>query len=312
MRFGIVLFVTTVGVSATLVGCSRRTQELHGAATDASHAATSTSPTAIPSSEDPLAMPVASIEAVVNPEGAPVYSGPTGSIEGTILVKGPDAPDLPNVRATVCPAAMDTYGKLFRAGPARPDGLRPLADAVVAVTGYQGFYIPERERAARVTITPNCAYPTRTIAMTFGQWLEVSNDSKQPFGPYLEYVVEGAVRVAPPQQAGEPVKVYPPRAGYFSMRDRLQPYVHEDIYVLRQPLHAVTDLVGHFRIDGVPIGQMKVNTKLYVIESEASAEVEVRENVVQNVELVLTYAPKPPAKPPADAGNPGRRLSPND
>jgi hypothetical protein len=315
MRKETLILVTAVGALATAVGCSRHRPEPTPPAGDAGAAASlsSSAPAASAAPEDPQAMPAASIAAVVNPDGVPAYNGPTGSVEGTVLVKGPDSPDVPGVSAPLCPAALDTYGKLFRAGQARADGLRPLADAVVVVIGYEGrgYYIPEKDPAARVTVTPNCAYPTRTIAMTFGQWLEVSNDSKQPFGPYLEYVVGGAVRIAPPQQAGEPVKVYPPRAGHLSMRDRLQPYVHEDVWVFRHPLHAVTDLAGHFRIDGVPLGPLKVGAELTATGSKTTAEVDVRENVVQNVELVLTYEPKP-VRAMTDGGRPGRHLSPND
>lgn len=308
MRIESVLFlvaVTGVGALTALVGCSHRNR------TDGiADAGATRYPATIPSSDDPLAMPVASIESVVNPQGGPAYTGAVGAVEGTVLVRGPDAPDVPDVSSPLCPAAMDTYGKLFRAGPSRADGLRPLADVLVVVTGYEGYYIPEKDRAARVTITAGCAYPTRTIDMTFGQWLEVSNDSTQPFAPYLEYVVQGAVRIAPPKQAGDPAKVYPPRAGHFVMRDRMQPYVREDVWVFRHPLHAVTDLAGHFRIDGVPTGALKVGAELVPIESKTSADVQVRENVVQNVELVLTYAPKPARV--VDAGRPGRHLPPND
>src|SRR5260370_33975029 len=134
--------VTFVGAAAFLVGC---------------HGGTSTSGTSVPQDgESPstaiarpkvtapsngLAVPSASVVAVVNPEALPVSDGPTGIVEGTVLVRGPDAPPLPNLDVAACPAALDTYGKLFRAGPPRDDGLRPLADAVVAVTGYAGHYV---------------------------------------------------------------------------------------------------------------------------------------------------------------------------
>jgi hypothetical protein len=263
----------------------------------------------MPSSDDPLAMPADKVAAVVNPDNAPPYSGPAGSIEGTVYVKGPAAPDVPDVSAPLCPAAMDTYGKLFRAGPPRADGLRPLADALVVVTGYTGFFVPEKDNAAHVAIGTNCAYPTRTIALTFGQWLEVVNDSKQPFGPFLEGVLQGAVRVTPPERAGDPVKVYPPRAGHFVMHDRLQPFVREDVWVLRHPLHAVTDLEGHFRIDGIPVGSLKLGVELAAIQAHEVADIEVRANVVQSAEMVLTYTPKPP---PVASARPGRHLPPND
>lgn len=238
-----------------------------------------------------LAVPSASVAAVVNPEALPVYDGPIGIVEGTVLVQGPDAPQLPNLDVSPCPAALDMYGKLFRAGPPRDDGLRPLADAVVVVTGYAGHYVPEKDEAQRVTIGTSCAYPRRTIALTYGQRLEIANDTRLPFAPYLEGIFLAAVMIAPPEQNGEPVKLYPPHVGRFSLRDRMQPFVREEVYVLRQPLHAVSDSRGHFRIDRVPTGMLKVGANLAVIGSEAQKDVEVRENVVQNVEIVLTYSP---------------------
>jgi hypothetical protein len=263
-----------------------------------------------------LPMPSASVAAVVNPANLPVYDGPTGSVEGTVLVRGPESPNVP-VDPRGCPAAMDTYGKLFRAGPARPDGLRPLADAVVVVTGYAGAYIPEPEEAQRVTISPSrCGYPLRTIAMTFGQRLEISNDSKLSFAPYLEGTFQPAVMIAPPERNGEPVKLYPPQTGWFGLRDRMQPFVRNDVFVLRNPLHAVSDLAGHFRVDGVPVGKLKVGARLPPVGSEAEVDVEVRPNVVESVEVVLTYTPQDLVK--ADAGikrwpvDGGPRLNPND
>jgi hypothetical protein len=246
---------------------------------------------------------------VVNPGHLPAYDGPVGAIEGTVLVQGPDAPN-EDIDVHGCPAALDTYGKMFRAGPARPDGLRPLADALVVVKDYKGF-IPEKNEAQRITVTPACGYPARTIALTFGQRLEVANDSSLPFAPLLEGMFMPAVMIAPPQQAGEPVKIYPPRADYYGLRDRLQPYVRGDVYVLRQPLHGVSDSSGHFRIAGVPVGKVKVGARLAAIGSQTAKEVDVRENVVENAELVLTYAPKAAAAA-GKQGAAARSLPPND
>lgn len=222
----------------------------------------------------------------------PAYTGPTGSIEGTVLVRGPDAPDVPNLDVRACPAALDTYGKLFRAGPRRADGARPLADAIVVVTGYAGYYLPEKSDVQRVTIRANCAYPLRSIVLTFGQRLDIANDSKLPFAPYLEGAPLLTVMIAPPEQKGEPAKVFLPRADYFPLRDQLQKFVRGDVYVLRQPLHAVTDMAGHFRIDDVPTGKLKVGARLAAVLGEAVQDVDVRAGIVENVELVLTFAPK--------------------
>ena len=220
----------------------------------------------------------------------PAYDGPTGSIDGTVVVVGPDAPDVPNVDVRACPAALDTYGKLFRAGPRGRDGARPLADAIVVVTGYSG-YLPEKSDVRRVAITQRCAYPERSIALTFGQRLDIANDSALPFAPYIEGAPQLTVMVAQPRHEGEPVRLYPARADFFILRDQLQTFVRGDVYVLRQPLHAVTDLQGHFRIDGVPAGRAQIGARLAALLGEAGRSVDVRANETQTVELVLKYSP---------------------
>jgi hypothetical protein len=253
-------------------------------AADASHAT------------DPLAIPSASVAAVVNPNHVPAYAGPTGVVDGTVRIVGPDAPEVPGLSFRACPAAIDMYAKAFRSGVPREDGSRALADALVVVTGYTG-YIEEKDPAVRVTVDRTCSYPARTIAMTFGQRLEVMNDTKLPFGPYLEDTYNPIIRVAPPQNAGDPVRIYPPRADYFRLRDRLQSFIHEDVYVLRQPLHAVTDLTGHFRITGVPVGHVTVSARLPTIGSDSARDIEVRTGAATNVDLTLTYTPPKPAAP---------------
>lgn len=238
-----------------------------------------------------LPVPSGSVDAVVNPANLPAYDGPTGSVEGTVFVNGPEPPDVPGVDAKSCPAALDTYGKLFRVGPPRADGLRPVADAVVVVTGYSNSFIPAKGDAERVVIGANCGYSARTVAMTFGQRLEIANDSKLAFAPVLSGAPRAAIMIAPPLQNGDPVRLYPPRPGHFMLGDQIQPFVREVVLVLRQPLHAVTDRGGHYRIDGVPTGKLKVGADLEAIAGQEQKDVDVRPNVVEQVNFVLTYAP---------------------
>ncbi|MDP9033461.1 MAG: hypothetical protein M3O50_01535 [Myxococcota bacterium] len=302
---GLVGVVTLVGALAPFVGCRRDAPKADIVATDT--VPTSDAASGAPSTEpaNGLPIPAASVATVVNPLNLPAYDGPTGSIEGTVLVRGPDAPIMPGLSVSPCPAALDTYGKLFRSGLPRADGARPLADAVVVVTGYSGYFLPEKNPIVRVTIGADCGYPSLTIALTFGQRLEVANDSSLPFAPYLEGTLLPAVMIAPPMQSGEPVKIYPPRADYFALRDRMESFVRGDVYVLRHPLHAVSDLRGHFRIGGVPVGKLKVGARLRAIGKEDVKDVDVRPNVVENVELVLDYVP-PQQAAPDDGGGPKR------
>jgi hypothetical protein len=299
MRSYVVGIATLVGASLSGVGCSRGSTPAPAAGGPDSGIAAAARPSAPPNA---LAVPSASVEAVVNPEHLPAYAGPTGSVEGTILVEGPQAPDIPDLDFRTCPAGIDVYGKLFRSGSARPDGKRPLADAVVVVVGYGGFYLPDKGPVEQVVVTPSCGYGARSIAMTYGQRLEVVNDSKYAFAPHLAGIFQAAVMIAPPGRNGDPVKLYPPKPGHYLMMDTMQSFVREDLFVLRQPLHAVTDLAGHFRIDGVPVGKLSVGASLATINADAHTDVDVRASVVEHVELTLVYTPH--ETPPSDAGRP--------
>jgi hypothetical protein len=314
MRTLDVRFAISVGAAAAAVSClgcrsGPDSSPAPAAATGPLGSAASAPPSAdAAASTASFPVPRPSVEQVLNPAGLPAYEGPTGSVEGTIQVVGPPAPEVA-VDVTRCPAALDTYGKLFRAGPAAsPNGPRPLADAVVVVTGYSGFYVKEKNEAVHVTIGTQCAYPSRTIALTYGQSLEVSNRTGLLFAPLLEQGNSPAVMVAPPHENGEAVKIYPVQAGYFALTDRLQPFVHEALYVFRHPLHAVTDTAGHYRIDGLPVGKLKVGVHHPTVDADAEAPVDVVAGVTQKVDLTLTYKPKPKAKA---AGLPPARLRNN-
>ena len=84
---------------------------------------------------------------------------------------------------------------------------------------------------------------SRTIAVTYGQRLEISNQSNLLFAPLIDEFSTPAVMVAPPKGNGEAIKIYPQRAGHFIMTDRLEGFVHEGnltqtIYLLRKSLAA--------------------------------------------------------------------------
>jgi hypothetical protein len=280
---------------ASMAGCGHK--ESSGAALPTSAPEASAVPeAAAPEAPAVSPIPKEAIERALNPSHLPVYDGPTGSVEGTILVTGPASPDNP-IDTRQCPAALDTYGKLFREGtPASPDGPRPLADAVVIAVGYGGFYLPEKSTVKSVKISERCGYPERSIAMTYGQRLEVSNASKYPFAPTLDAEASPAVMMAAPLGAGDPIRLYPRQPGHEVMGDLMQPYVREDVYVLRHPLHAVSGLDGHYRLDGVPVGKMSIAAQHPTVASQAQAPVTIEAGVVQKLDLTLAYAPKAPSK----------------
>ena len=217
----------------------------------------------------------------MNPESLPVYSGPTGIVEGTVTVVGDPPQDVPKADFSSCPAGQEAYGKTFREGPPRPDGSRPLADALVVITGYSGYVMAERRASKLVAIEP-CAYETRTIDLTFGQTLLVENrdPSKKLYAPELSTNPMPALMVAP--YKAEPVKLYPTKPGYATLADKIGvPFMQADVYTLLQPLHAVTGRDGRFRIervpahgpDGKPITGLEISVRLKAINRDVTKPV---------------------------------------
>lgn len=227
-------------------------------------------------------IPKAQVEAALNPRKRPAYDGPVGVVEGTIRIKGDAPPEVSLQLPPSCAGAAQTYGRLFREGTNRA-----AADVLVAVTGYDS-YVPEKEEAETVTIDA-CAYSHRTIALTFGQRLEVRNeDPKNSFIPILHGSRYTAFMVAVPK--GDPVKLYPHRVGQYELADNMnRRWMSADVFVLKFPTHAVTGLDGKYRIEGVPVGEVTVNALLPSTNATVEKKVEVKDGKSTIVDLVLEF-----------------------
>lgn len=237
-----------------------------------------------------LPVPTFKVDESVNPAHLPPYKGPTGVVEGTITVSGPAAPVAMGKSFEKCPAAEKTYGHAFREGPPLPDGKRALADAMVVITGYSGYFIPEKKESKRVFIN-DCSFSSRTIDLTFGQALEVQNKmapSAGLFGPSFENQPLPALMMATP--GGDPVRLYPKLMGRYRLVDRANhDWMDADVYVIGQPLHAVSDLTGHYRIEGVPVGKLKIGVRHPAIDGDVQEDVEVKNGVVTRADLTVPF-----------------------
>jgi hypothetical protein len=245
-------------------------------------------------------IPTPEVAQMVNPLNLPAYAGPTGSIEGTVTVAGapPVKASLSDATFAQCPAAKDLYGKSFREGPPDAKNERFLGDAIVVATGYAGFYVQEKAEAEEVTIE-GCGYSKRTIAMTFGQRLEVKNLTSEFWTPELAPQDNGVMMMAAPKS--DAVKLYPKKAGRYLLTDHDRRYVGTDVMVLQHPLHAVTDLKGHYRIDGIPVGRIRMTVSHPHIQGAASTmETVVQVGVVARVNLILNHK----EEAISDAGDP--------
>lgn len=208
---------------------------------------------------------------VVNPKGQAPYSGPVGTLRGRVTIQGDPPPDSGlSFPVGKCGEAAATYGRLFRVGQDKA-----LADALVTVVNYDG-YVPEREEAEKVTIQ-GCAFSGRTVAVTYGQRVEVSNlDPLEPYMPILDGAPFTAVLVAMPR--GDAVKFTPLKPGYYELRDTLpKPFLKAGVFVLKYATHDVTGLDGRYEIKGIPVGKVLTAALLPAIGQDTKKAIEIKE-----------------------------------
>ncbi|NUP12807.1 MAG: hypothetical protein HOW73_42760 [Polyangiaceae bacterium] len=227
--------------------------------------------------------PTEEILSVINKSNRQPYAGKTGILKGRVTIKGDPAPaSEEKFPPKGCPEASATYGKAFRVG--QDDA---LADALVTVTGYDAFVPPDKP-AEKVKVH-GCAFDKRTVALTFGQRLEVLNqDPKASYTPYLDGSEYRAVMVAIPD--GDPVKLYPnkPAINYVLRDYQNRPFLKADVLVLKFATHDVTGLDGKYEIGRIPVGKVKVDAYLPSTGKHVEKEIEIKEGD-NALDLELTF-----------------------
>ncbi len=176
-------------------------------------------------------------------------------MKGVIRIIGDEPPSTGFVYPKGCEAASGTYGKLFRRGQ---DG--QLADALVAVSGYQGW-VPPAQPAVKITIR-NCALSTRTIVLTHGQHIEINNlDPLQSYLPHLDGAKSPSLNAAIPR--GPAIKLYTRGHGRYWLRDQMgMKHMLAHVWHLPYSTARVTGLDGRYEIKGVPVGKAKLSIML--------------------------------------------------
>jgi hypothetical protein len=232
----------------------------------------------------PPTLPAEAIQKEINPRGLEPYDGPRGTVSGVVRISGDPPPALAQVTEQIpmgkCKAAAAMYGKLFREGAERK-----LADALVAVTEYQGF-VPPKTGAVELGAA-DCTFASRTLAVSFGQRLDVLNKGPEAVTPQLLGSETAALLVAMP--GGSAVPLLPRKPGQYAVVDRSHPFAQVDVFVLSYPTVAVTGLDGAFEIPGVPTGDVLVSAVLPSIGQSAERRIKVEEGKVTRVELTIVF-----------------------
>ena len=288
-----------------LVGCKRESGEAKPA----------------PSTSGALPAPVASgvpilpevVSHAVNPKNEPVYSGPAGTVRGVVTVSGDAAPEMPDVLAKIgedCAPAREVYGRLFREGTGRT-----LADVLVAVTGYKG-YVPEQHSIVTVPAS-GCAWSSRTLAVTFGQRIDVVAKDRKAYVPDLLGAKMPAQLIALPGGAGS--TVYAQQPGRYVLVDSLRIYSMADVLVLKYATHDVTGLDGKFQIERIPAGRVTVSALLPATGETIEQEVNIEPSRTVDLKFVLPFdlakykasnAKAPPSAAPSAAPSASSRPAP--
>jgi len=157
-----------------------------------------------------------------------------------------------------------------------------LADALVAVTRYQG-HVPPASKEVALTIH-GCAFSQRTVALHESQVLTVKNKDGVPFLPRLDGARAPATIVTVP--GGAPITLHhrgPQR--YSLVEDTGHTFMKAHVWVFKYATTSVTGLNGKYSIGSIPVGPVKVSAMLPVgdkklLFSHADAEIKEGDNTL--------------------------------
>jgi hypothetical protein len=214
------------------------------------------------------------------------YRGPFATVRGRVRITGDEAPHRPDVVAKIpkdCLRARTVYERVFREGVGRA-----AVDVLVSATGYSQVLPPAAETV--VVGAQGCAWNSRTVALSFGQSIEVESQDDRDYLPELLGNPLGAQFVAPKGRRGLPIK--PRAAGRYVLTDSFRPFMAAEVFVLNYSTTAVTGLDGSYVIARVPPGKLTVTAFQPQILKTAEKALEVEAGRTYEVDFDIAFSLK--------------------
>jgi hypothetical protein len=146
-----------------------------------------------------------------------------------------------------------------------------------------------------------CAFDRRTIAVTFGQSIRVTNRDGNTYMPQLLGQPSPAVLVAMP--GGDPLHLLPTKIGQYAVRDASHEFATADVFVLRYATMDVTALDGKFTVDRVPAGEVTVSAFLPITMQTVEKKVVVPDGGAVDVEFSIAVDPSRREASPSAQGS---------
>ncbi len=272
-----------LGLALVLTGCPKRETEVNEYGPGATGLPT---PSGLPA---PVATGLPGgdpkqVSQVVNPKAEKAFEGETATVRGVVRSTGDASVDRPEVVAKVgadCAQAKPFFAPALREGPGRT-----LADVLVTVTGYEGYVPPATEKVKLEA--EGCTFGTRTIALTFGQKLEVVSKDKYSYVPDLIGQKMASQLVATPFGKGA-AEIYPQQPGGYLLLDNLRLYSAAELLVLKYSTHDVTRIDGRFEIDRIPPGDVTVTAFLPSTGATVQKKVELKAGKTLDLDFALPF-----------------------
>jgi hypothetical protein len=219
-----------------------------------------------------------------------------GVIEGTVrLAEATELPDIPprmmyiQVLQQTDPLPMPAACTPAKQGDRQPVKLGPgnvLSSIFVAATDFKTS-VTRAPRVHELTIR-DCRLTPMVIGAMRGDTLHIKNETDYPFMPQLG-LVSFFQTMTKEQDRSHTLEALGPQSvmcGFTALCGR------SDIITVAHPLYAVTDQVGHFRIEGVPANETLNINAWHPLFKATTHSTTVRAGETTRVDFVLMPEPQ--------------------